>query len=513
MKKNNLFQIILLVTLFIIFIESPFYAADKKVIIFPFSYTGDPSKAYIAQTIKKMLGTRVSGDSIEVIEDEKYNTILNDKEKSGNISAEKIRETAGKLNADYVIYGSVTTAGTTSSLDFSILSIGGKSGKPSKISETAGEDQIIVKIADISQQIRAIMQGRQISFQKNETKPEITKIPSATERPLSSLKVTGNFKMNKMQVMAFDLADLNGDGTAEWIVLDQQIIKIFSKENGTMIQKDTLETSLGETFLKVSAGDADGNGIPEIYIVSLYGSVTRTSVWEWPGKFNKLFNISGNVRIIKETVFQKPVLLFQESGGQNPFSGMIYIMQYDKEGKLSRKDPLKNINNVQFFTLVIIDLDKDGNTEYVGLDFNSNLRVWDKNGESLWRSKDEIGGTNNIIKPDAGTNPDLPGSTNHVIPLNSRLVVLDIDRDGKNEIICVTNIPSLSFLQNWKIFTKGNISVYKIDGKRLISSWTSDEIDNCITDIQTDGWTLFLSTEDGKPVTFFKGTSRIIWFD
>ncbi|MBN2401466.1 MAG: hypothetical protein JXN64_03615, partial [Spirochaetes bacterium] len=92
-------------------------------------------------------------------------------------------------------------------------------------------------------------------------------------------------------------------------------------------------------------------------------------------------------------------------------------------------------------------------------------------------------------------------------------VVMDIDRDGANEIIAVTNIPSLSFLQNWKSYSKGNISAYKIDGKRLISSWTSDEIDNCITEIQTDGWTLYLTTEDGKPVSYFKGTSKIIWFD
>jgi len=49
------------------FFASPFYAANKKVVIFPFAYTGDPSKAYIPQTIKKMLSTRLGGDGIELV--------------------------------------------------------------------------------------------------------------------------------------------------------------------------------------------------------------------------------------------------------------------------------------------------------------------------------------------------------------------------------------------------------------------------------------------------------------
>lgn len=512
MKKTFLFHIIFTVTLLIVFIASPFYGADKKAVIFPFSYTGDPSKAYIAQTIKKMLSTRLSGDGIELIEDEKYSAILSGKEKSGDISAEKIREYTGKLKADFAVFGSVTTVGAVSSLDFLILDIGKKNSKPIKISETASEDQIIVKIAGISQQLKAVMRGRQISSIKSGDEGEPAKISSSTARPLSSLKVTGNFPIKKAQVMSFDLADLNGNGNAEWIVLDQQVIMIFSKEDGKMIRKDSLKASSGETFLKVSAGDGDGNARPEIYVISLYGSVVRTTVWEWQGKFNKLFSMAGNIRIINGSTIQKPILLFQDSTGQHPFYGIIYIMQYDENGKLSRKEPLKHLKNVQFFTLAISDLDKDGNIEYLGLDNNSILRIWEKNGESLWRSKDEMGGTNNYVNPDTEIDSG-QGNTGPGVQLNSRIVAMDIDRDGANEIIAVTNIPSLSFLQNWKSYKKGHISVYKIDGKRLISSWTSDEIDNCITEIQTDGWTLYLTTEDGKPVSYFKGTSKIIWFD
>jgi hypothetical protein len=513
MKKNIFIKAVLFAALFIFSFTHPFYAADKKAVILPLSYTGDPSKAYIADTVKKLLSTRLAGDGILIIEEEKLSAILNEKEKSGNIQANRIREIAAKINSDFALYGNVTTAGMTSSLDLFILDVNKKNVLPVKISDVATEDQLIVKTADLAKQIKIFVATGQFPVKGKESDTEKANMQARAERQLSSLKITNHFSMKKTQVMSFDIADLNGDGSPEWIVLEEQVIKIFSRENDTILEKDSLKTDFGEIFLKVSAGDADGNGKPEIYIITLYGSVIRTCVWEWQGKFNRLFNISGNVRILKDNTFKKPALLFQESKGKYPFTGTIYTMQYNKDNKLERKEPLKDLENVQFCTLMIIDINKDGKMEYVGLDNNSLLCVWDINGEFLWKSKDEMGGTNNYLKQEASFRPGQPGDAGYAIPLNSRLVVMDIDRDGQNEIICARNIPSLDFLQNWKTYTKGNIFVYKIDSKNLVSAWISEEIGFCINDIQTDGWTLYLAGQEKQALTIFKGTSRIMWFE
>jgi hypothetical protein len=513
MKKCNFFQIIPAVSIFIFLLSSPFYGADKKLLIFPLNYAGDPSKAYISQTIKKMLSTKLSGEGIELIEDEKYNLTLTEKEKQGIIQENKIKEISGKLNANYAVYGNVISAGTSASIDLFILNINKQDSKPLKISDIVDENQLIAKITEISGKIRSIIQSEKVSSTINDAKPAITKTQSAIGKPLSSLNISGDIPVKNTQIMAFDIVDVDGDGNPEWLILETGSLMVYSKENGAMVKKDSLKSSLGESFLKVSAGDIDGNGKPEIYIVTLYGSIVRTVVLEWAGKYNKLFNFQGNLRVIKETTFGKPVLIFQDSGADEPLIGGIYLMLYGKDGKLNYKEPLKQLNNVQFYTLTFVDFDKDGTMEYAGLDFNSYLHIWDKDGNSLWQSKDEMGGTNNLVLMDTGNTEQRPDSPNPIIPLNSRLVMMDIDRDENNEIIVVQNISSLSFSDRLKYFKKGYINILKIDGKKLVFAWTSDKIDQCITEIQTDGMTLFFTTEDGRQASIFKGTSHVKWFD
>ncbi|MFH0974329.1 MAG: VCBS repeat-containing protein [Spirochaetota bacterium] len=502
MKNNIKFNRILLALSCIIIFTSPFFGADKRAVVFPFSYAGDPAKAYTVQAIKNMLGKRLSGSGIEVIADEQYNSILNEKEKSGNISAERIREAGIKLKAEFAVYGSVTTAGTSSSLDFFILDTAKKDSVPVKISEVVAEDQLIAKTAAIADQFRNIMQGGQAKAGEGAVKGRL----------LSSLEVTGSFKLKKSQVMSFDIADLNKDGNNELILLEQSIIRIFVKENNAWVQKDSLESSAGEIFLKVSVGDADGNDIPEIYIMTLYGATMQTGVWEWQGKFKILFREKGSIRVIKDASANKPKLLFQDTKYEEPFIDMMYFMEYDKKGKLIRGEPLKQFNKVQFSTLLLFDLDKDGKMEFLGLDDKSYLHVWDRDGKSLWKSKEEMGGTNNAVFLEYDNfNPS--STKKYRSPLTCSPVVMDIDRDGQEEIIVVQNSSSLSLSERTRTYEKGYFYIYKIEGKKLTNPWTSQEMNNCITEIQSDGRTLYLSTEDGLPVGIFKGTSEILWFD
>jgi hypothetical protein len=513
MNKKYLFRIIPAVLIVIFLLVSPFYGADKKLVILPFNYTGDPSKTYLVQTIKKMLSTKLSGEGIGLVDEEQYNSILTGKEKEGIIPENKIKEIAGKLKANFVVYGSVTSAGATASIDLFILDIDKQNSSPSKISNVVSEDQLIVKTADMSGQIKAIILGVQELPGKSESGADMTKTTSSAVKPLTSLNITGDIPIKNTQIMAFDIADLDGDGNSEWLILEAKSLMIYIKENGVMVKKDSLESSIGETFLKVSAGDVDGNGKPEIYVTTLYGQIVRTVVWEWPGKFIKLFDNSGNLRVIKETISNKSILLFQDSSADNPFFGAIQIMQYGKDGKLAGKESLKQLKNVQFYTLIFMDYNNDGNMEYAGLDNNSCLNVWDKDGKSIWRGKDEMGGTNNFITINVGLMDILPDATFFpYVQLNSRLAIMDIDKDGKNEIIVVHNIPALS-ITRLKEYEKGSIKVFKADGKKFVNTWTSDEIDDCITDIQIDGDKLFLSTESGHQALIFKGTSHILWFD
>ncbi len=522
MNRSNPFKKIGLFILIFIFFTSPsLFGANKRVILFPFAIYGDSSKAYLSQGLKSMLRSRLSGVGITIMDNENYGSRLDEDEKQGIISEKRVEELAADLGADYAVFGSVTTVGSSYSLDISVLDRSGKEPRLSRVSEVVEEDQLIPRLAEIATRLRTVFQGIQTAPEKG---AEATAVPvepakpaepgetpekiSKDERDLTNLSLSGE-RAIPMMVMAFDTADLNNDGAPEWIVVGQQDLFIYSSEKGTFVRKDGLEASQGEMFLKVSVGDADQNGKPEIYLVSLYGQRVRTVVWEWSGTFKRLFHITGNVRVLREPGQTKPRLLFQDTRIDEPFYGKIYWMDYEKKDKLTRREPLTHLNDVQFYTLTFLDLDKDGRMECLGLDNDSYLHVWDSEGVSVWESEEKMGGTNNNIRLNVNQ-LHLPISN---IALNSRLAILDLDRDGNEEIVAVKNIPELDISEALRIYKKGHVTAFKIEKTQLVPIWTSKNIDQCITDIQTDGRTLFLATHKAQRSYLSKGSGKIMWFE
>jgi hypothetical protein len=525
MNKNFPFQKIgLFILIFGLFISPSLFGADKRVILFPLAVYGDSSKAYLGQGLKSMLSSRLSGKGITLMGDESYGARLDEEEKQGIISEKRAEELAGDLEADYAVFGSLTTVGSSYSLDLAVLDLSGEEHRILRVSEVTEEDQLIPRLADIASRLKAIFQGIDPVSEKGPESPaapvepakpaepiepaETPEKTSKVERDLTSLSPTGELAI-PMMVMAFDTADLNNDGALEWIVVGQQDLFIYSSEKGTYVRKGGLEASQGEMFLKVSAGDADQNGKPEIYLVSLYGRRVRTVVWEWSGTFKRLFHITGNVRVLREPGQTKPRLLFQDTRTDEPFYGKIYWMDYEKKDKLTQKEPLTHLNDVQFYTLTFLDLDKDGRMECLGLDDDSYLHIWDSEGVSIWESEEKMGGTNHNIRLNVNQ-LHLP-ITN--IALNSRLAILDLDRDGNEEIVAVKNVAEFELFEGLRLYTKGHVTAYKIEKTQLVPIWTSRNIDQCITDIQTDGRTLFLATHKAQRSYISKGSGKIMWFE
>jgi len=86
-------------------------SSTKTLVLFPLAIYADQSKAYLGQGIKSMLISRISGAGIEIVPDEKYTSLLTEKEGEGITSQKRAEELARGLKVDYVIFGSITTTG------------------------------------------------------------------------------------------------------------------------------------------------------------------------------------------------------------------------------------------------------------------------------------------------------------------------------------------------------------------------------------------------------------------
>jgi len=388
-------------------------------------------------------------------------------------------------------------------------------------------------MADVAYQIRAIIEGKEILTQKMAGRPGIlpegetakglfSRLQRDKQGPMvekglffkptreaQGLKPTGRISLN-MSVMAFDMGDLDGDGEAELVFLDHKRLFIYTKKEGTFVLRDSLKSTLGEDLLKVSVGDVNKNGRAEIYLMSCFGARARTSVYEWTGGFKRLCRRTGHIQAVRYPGGGKPLLFFQGTKVNEFFSGRIYYMNYDQGGKLTRGEKLPKLKGIQFYTLALFDINKDGKTEFLGLGKGSTLHAWDKQGKLLWRDGKKVGGTNNAIRLGLRTEP---GGLKPRISFNSRLLVTDIDGDGNNEVLVIKNIPLIGHTVDFKVFNESNLIAYRIDSTSLVPAWTTRDINYCLTDMQTEEKTLFLAAQKGKMSDLKKGSSRIMWFD
>jgi len=544
-------KIVAIFLLFLIFsLPLPAYASTKTVVLFPLALYADKSKAYLGQGIKSMLISRISWGDIEIIPDEKYILLLDEKEKEGIVAKERAEQLARDLQADYVIFGSITTISGSYSLDLSFVEVEKDGSRLTTISKAVNEDQLIPQLSDVAYQLRALIQGKEIIPAKQtagepskETagkpgkkvaekaavlpKPRTTKGifspiesdkqgPKAIEKGLlfkptreyQGFKPTGKISIG-MSVMAFDMGDLDAKAGAELLVLGRKKLLLYATQGASFVLKDTLKAGFGEDFLKVSVGDIDNDGMAEIYLVSRYGIRARSTVLQWDGTFKRLDRRAGHMQVVKDPVSGKALLLFADSKVDEFFSGRIYSMNYENKGKLTKKERLPKLKGAQFYTLALFDTDKDGDPEWIGLGEESRLYVWDKQGEALWSGDKHLGGTNNAI---ALGNAE-PGEPPPRIAFNTRLLVTDIDGDGKREILAIKNIPLVEHVLNFKVYTKSLLIVYRTEGQRLSPAWTTMDIDWCLTDMQVQGQTLFLAAQKGKITNIGKESSQIMWFE
>jgi hypothetical protein len=533
----------------ILFLPLPAIASTKSLVLFPLAIYADQSKAYLGQGITSMLISRISGAGIEMIPDEKYIPLLDEKEKEGGVANKRAEELARGLKADYAIFGSITAIGGGYSLDLSFLEVGKDGSKLTRISKAVDEDQLIPQLSDVAYQLRARIQGKELPARKTVVEPsrklagkpgrKIQEKPAVLPKPRTAKGIFSQIESDKqgptaiekgllfkptreyqgfkptgkisvgMSVMAFDMGDLDAKAGAELLVLGRKKLLLYARQGASFVLKDTLKAGFGEDFLKVSVGDIDNDGMAEIYLVSRYGVRARSTVLQWAGMFKRLDRRAGHMQAVKDPISGKALLIFADSKVDEFFSSRIYNMDYENQGKLTKKEQLPKLTGAQFYTLAIFDTDKDGDPEWIGLGDESRLYVWDKQGEVLWSGDKKLGGTNNAIELGDAE----PGDSPPRIAFNTRLLITDIDADGDREILAIKNIPLVEHVLHFKVYTKSLLIVYRIEGQRLSPAWTTGDIDWCLTDMQVQGQTLFLAAQKGKVSNVGKGSSQIMWFE
>jgi hypothetical protein len=544
MSQRNFPYIHKVVILFLcsacLFLPAGATAADKSILLLPLKLYADPSKSYLSEGIQRIFVSRLSGEGLHIVPDAVVETLLTDGERSGITEKSRAEALAKAVQADYALFGSITAVGAGYSLDLSLLEVRADGSKETRVSEAVKEDALIPRMADVAYQLRALIEGREIPAktaqpQKPAPAAEPAEVDTAkgllskltregeavpvTERglfyqsrPAQRFEPTGRISVGET-VMAMDTGDVDGAGGTELVVLSRDKLLLYQRQEASFVLKETLEAGIGDLFLKVSVGDTDNDGRAEIYLVSLYGEIARSTVYEWAGGFKRRDRHSGHLQVVKDDAGGAQ-LLFQDSKMNGFFSGKIYMVNLNSEGEISGKQELPTPKNVQFYTLARHHRKKGDAPVWLGLgepglSEQAEILMWDSLGKVLWSGGGEQGGTNNAIRVGQAPQGDLAPR----IFFNPRLVITDVDGDGKPDVLAAKNIPLIAKMQDFKVYTQAKLTGFTLEGASLVPAWSTPEISYCVSDLQADGGTLFLAAHKGQVTNVLtRDRGYVMWF-
>ena len=501
----------------------------KKVAVFPFQMNAAQDLSFLQEGIQDMLASRLAWDGkIEILEEHLVEQTLAGRE--GSLNEAAAREIGTALGADYVLFGSLTVFGESVSIDARMVSITGDSPPVSVYSHSKGMDEVIPRINEFAQSINNRIFGRghavaakptpqprfsQAHPEKLMTGGGVSAAPVAA--PAAAPAAQGPSSFDIMQpatqggaasdlwrsqkldfpVNGMDVGDVDGDGRQEIVVLAKFKMAIVYKWNQGRLQKlGEFKASAYDRLLWVCLVDANHDGRDEIYLSNVRNERLSSYVLDWQN--GKLMELANGQRwyFNKITLPGKgAVLAGQKRSSDTIFKPGIYHLQF-AGGNYQPLEALKVPAKATVFNFAQADLDSDGSTETVLIGHEDRIQVMDQSGSRLWKSRDYYGATANLIPAKEQpltkiTTDQQEEAERYYIP--SQLVVADLNKDGKLEILANRNVSFVArLLAKSRNFSDAEIQSLIWTGHELAVQWKTKPLRGMVVsyhlaDVDGDG--------------------------
>lgn len=536
---RKILQYIIFSFLIVLMTAFSLYAKDKyTVAVLPFTLQSSENIDYIKNGIEVMLTSRLSAS--EKISVMSKNVVTNElkKTKIKELTADDVYNIGKKLNADYVIWGSITKIGNSLSIDGKMVDIAKTKSDIGFFSQSQSLDDVIPKINDFSESIINHITGKTT---QPATQPAVTPSASATSSQapaalsresqiIAGMKAGSKkggtltsiinsefinaptplnrkgFWMSQKVATEFkgmDVGDVNHDGSNEVVTIDKNSIYIYQKTEKELKQLEKISGKSYDNYISIDVADINRNGVKEIIVTSINDTLPDSFVLEF--KDGKYVTIASDIRWflrVIDTSSGIPLLLGQGFGLMKPFDSPIYEMVW-RDGKYVSDQKMKIPQGLSIYGLNIDDLGVGGGEKIFALDDLDYLYIIEKTDKTLgritsfgfttedlvWKSDDVYGGSNNFLKNIDKNNPD---DLEQGAYANLRILTYDTNKDGKKEIIIVKNLSSVGrMFKRFKLFTSSEIYDLEWDGMGLSENWRTKKIngyvaDYCLKDVDND---------------------------
>ncbi len=506
-------------------------AAKEKtsVTVLPFTVSSAENIDYVRQGIWDMLSSRIAvDDKTEVTGKDTVLAQLKELNKK-ELTLADVYGLGKKMNADFVVWGSITKIGNNVSIDGKLVDVSAYKSPVGIFVQSQGLDEIIPRINDFAQRInnhirgdasvpavslpaaaapaqaslspQAIREKEIIAGMKASKKGTITSIPINPDFINSPQKLDRKgFWMSQQfgtEFKGMDIGDVNNDGVNEIVVIDFYNVYIYQKKGANLTLVQHLPGKKYNNYLSLDVADINGSGVKQIIVTGMTRNILDSFVLEWrQGKFVQIAaQLPWFLRVIRDSS-DNSVLLGQRLGTDAAFNTPIHEITWDgKEYRAGRK--MKIPEGLPVYGLTLDTLERHSTEKVITFNEDGYLVIYDKTDKSLsnidifggskekiWKSDEVFAGSNNSISPYPNRSLATDEETGRAF-LNPRILTVDINKDGKKELILVKNISSTGrVIKSVALFSTSEIYNLEWDGMGMAENWRTQKINGYVADYQ-----------------------------
>lgn len=353
------------------------------------------------------------------------------------------------------------------------------------------------------------------AFKKNQYSGTIVGSPDSivqTSALGSKRNITIPSEMTMMSV-----GDADGDGVKEIFVLSGSKLELYNLKGKAIerVAKTTLPKTMRSHALNVA--DLDNDGELEIYISATAGLDVASMIMKWD-KDHGFRIIAQNISWYLRPLFVpgKGWNLAGQKRGADKIQFVregVYLLHMNEKYDLNEGERLALPKKVNLFDFVYVDLDGDGVSETVAIDQKERMKVYNQANELLWVSQRSFGGSKVYLGPSQGeavSETDRKNLTvdedadRDLIFVPGRLLVADVDKDGREELIVSENIlpslgfantPVLSFFSRLRTYKEGMVVGLAWNGEAMNEVWRTGKFRGYVAD---HGFSVLDKTDGGN---------------
>ena len=482
-------------------------AADTtRILVVPFTINAAADLSYLQRGISDMLTSRL----------ERNNAVVVVTPDSRDSDAD-VATLAQKINADYMVTGSVTILGDSVSTDAQVVKGAAVSEPVLSFGQTGSRHADVIEHVNA---LAAVINTRLLDRKPDQPAavPPVVAIPSpsmdlAVTPPAASSPMPSTAKSQqptarqdsgpseplsvpgigniKGQLTGMAAGDVDGNGTDEIVTITSDHLTVYRMAQSRWVKLAEFDT-MGD-FVGVDAADLNRNGRQEIFVTRFSQNDGRvlSFVLEWDGKSLQRIATQLPWYFRGVEVFQRGRVLAGQSQSQGKrFASGIYEMQWkgDTYAPGERLDLPKKLNIFGFASGALRSPDKP---EVVRYNSDGYVQILSPSGEESWVTADHYGGGANFI---IFTDEEQWDEQDYIY-LSPRIHLHDMDGNGVQEMLVVKNQFSFTgsgVFERQRFYSKGRLEWLKAYDTGIRSVVQTLDLarfiaDSALVDIDGDG--------------------------